>query len=143
MVYETRSSKTSSYSTKKETTNKENKTEADMDFSIKILEVSMKLWAYPIVLFAISFWDLVNTSIGLHFGVMEESNPIALKVLQLGGIPLLIVWKLTITSLAIFLLEVLWRKKYIPKEQIEYIYLTAILVYVVLYTVVVCMVNYT
>jgi len=102
----------------------------------------MKFWAYPLVLFAISVYDLVNTSIGIHFGSMEERNPIAVKVLETGGIPLLILWKLSITIGAIFFLEILWRKKLASKQVIERTYLIAILAYVVLYTVGILLLNF-
>lgn len=103
----------------------------------------MKLWAYPIVLFAISVYDLVNTAIGIHFGYIIEKNPIALKVLEIGGIPLLAIWKLSVTVGGILILEILWRRKLVSKEIIEYFYLAGILAYVAIYTVGILLANFT
>ena len=103
----------------------------------------MKLWTYPLVLFAISVYDLVNTSIGIHFGHIVEKNPIALWVLTLGGIPLLVIWKLSVTIGGILILEFLWRRDLVSKETIEYFYLTVILAYVAIYTIGILLVNFT
>jgi hypothetical protein len=102
----------------------------------------MKFWVYPLVLFAISVYDLVNTCMGIHFGSMEERNPIAIKVLEAGGIPLLVLWKLSITIGVILFLEILWRRKLASKQVVEWVYLIAILAYVVLFTVGILLLNF-
>jgi hypothetical protein len=101
----------------------------------------MKLWVYPIILFTISVLDLDSTCFGIQLGLVEEKNPIAVKILELGGISFLVIWKLSLTVFGISIFEFLWRKKKIPEEVAKYLYMTAIIAYVVLYTVITIMVN--
>lgn len=102
----------------------------------------MRLWAYPLVVFALSFFDLVNTAIGIHLGVIVEANPIAQQVIKFGGLPLLITWKIFVTLLAILLVEYSWRKNLISKRSAEIFYLCMVIGYVVGYTVGILVINW-
>ncbi|NCN53166.1 hypothetical protein GW950_01740 [Candidatus Wolfebacteria bacterium] len=81
----------------------------------------------------ISVLDMMLTSLGIHFGFIEEANPFMKWHLKMGGILLFASVKILMTSVFILVLETIWDKKMVKRALLKKYYFGAILLYISIY----------
>ena len=91
-------------------------------------------WALPCLLFFICFADYVTTLIGLQTGIIaKEGNPFMKMTIEMGGLFLFSVCKISLSIFPILVIERDWRKGNVSKYRAQQAYIFGIFGYVLLY----------